>query len=127
MGSEPVIGFDGYPDRTAGADGERRDSGRSGGKGRTRGSTAMSSITRLAKAPFEIYTLAHVSRMEGPTASTLRELAEGLSSCSEESIYHHTIVAMRNHLVLADEMTNDFAQWTRTSLGFADLADRLSM
>ena len=87
----------------------------------------MSTGTRLAKAPFEIYTLAHVSRMGGRTANTLRELADGLETCSDESIYHHTIVAMRSHLLLADNPTNDFAQWARTSLHKGDLADRLSM
>src|SRR5215510_11725480 len=87
----------------------------------------MNQGTRLAKAPFEIYTLAHVSRMEGLTANTLRELARGLETCSDESIYHHSIVAMRNQLMLTDELTNDFAQWTRTSLHRQDLAARLSM
>ena len=86
----------------------------------------MSTGTGLAKAPFEIYTLAHVSRMGGPTANTLRELAYSLETCSDESIYHHTIVAMRSHLVLADKLTNDFAQWARASLHKEDLADRLS-
>jgi len=86
----------------------------------------MSTGTSLAKAPFEIYTLAHVSRMGEPTANTLRELAYSLETCSDESIYHHTIVAMRSHLVLADKLTNDFAQWARASLHKEDLADRLS-
>lgn len=87
----------------------------------------MSSGTRLAKAPFEIYTLAHVSRIGGPTASTLRELENGLERCSDESIYHHTLVAMRNYLVLADELTNDFAQWAKNSLHREDLASKLSV
>ena len=86
----------------------------------------MSTGTRLATAPFEIYTLAHVSRMGGQTANTLRELAFGLETCSDESIYHHTIVAMRSHLALADKLTNDFAQWTRNSLHNDELAVRLS-
>jgi hypothetical protein len=46
----------------------------------------MSAGTRLAKVPFEIYTLAHVSRRGGQTANTLRELAYGLETCSDESI-----------------------------------------
>jgi len=87
----------------------------------------MSSATRLAKAPFEIYTLAHVSRTGGQTAGTLRELAEGLETCSDESIYHHTIVAMRTQLVLNDEVTNDYAVWARTSLRREDLAAHLSL
>jgi hypothetical protein len=81
----------------------------------------------LAKAPFETYTLAHVSRMGGPAAATLRELAVGLETCSDESIYHHTIVAMRNYLVLSDDVTNDFARWARTSLRREDLATHLAM
>jgi hypothetical protein len=87
----------------------------------------MSTRTRVAEAPFETYTLAHVSRMGGQTASTLRELAEGLETCSDESIYHHTIVAMRNQLVLTDNATNDFAQWARTSLKREELASHLGM
>jgi uncharacterized protein DUF5752 len=87
----------------------------------------MSIGTRLANAPFELYALAHVSRMGGQTANTLRQLVYGLETCSDESIYHHTIVAMRSHLLLADKLTNDFAQWARTSLHRDALADRLSM
>jgi Family of unknown function (DUF5752) len=33
---------------------------------------------------------------------------------------------MRSHLVLADKLTNDFAQWARASLHKEDLAYRLS-
>jgi hypothetical protein len=46
----------------------------------------MSSEARLAKAPFEIYTLAHVSRMGGQAAATLRELANGLETFADESV-----------------------------------------
>ena len=87
----------------------------------------MSSDTRLAKAPFEIYTLAHVSRMGGQAAATLRELANGLETCSDESVYHHSIVAMRNYLVLSEEITNDYARWAQTSLKREDLAAQLAM
>ena len=82
----------------------------------------MSNGTSLAKAPFEIYMLAHVSRMGGPTANTLSELVYGLEKCSDESIYHHTIVAMRSHLLLADKLPNDFARWARASLHKEDLS-----
>jgi len=87
----------------------------------------MSSEARLAKAPFEIYTLAHVSRMGGQVAATLRELANGLETCSDESVYHHTIVAMRTHLALSEEVTNDYARWAQTSLRREDLAAPLAM
>jgi len=65
--------------------------------------------------------------MDGQNANTLRELASGLETCSDESIYQHTIVAMRSHLMLSDKLTNDFAEWSRTSLRKEDLSDRLSM
>jgi len=87
----------------------------------------MSSDSRLAKAPFEIYALAHVSRMGGQAAATLRELADGLETCSDESIYNHTIVAMRSYLVLSEEVTNDYARWAQTSLRREDLAAHLAM
>jgi hypothetical protein len=38
----------------------------------------MSTGTSLAKAPFEIYTLAHVSRMGGPTAKYAPRAGLGL-------------------------------------------------
>jgi Family of unknown function (DUF5752) len=87
----------------------------------------MSSDSRLAKAPFEIFALAHVSRMGGQAAATLRELADGLETCSDESIYNHTIVAMRSYLVLSEEVTNDYARWAQTSLRREDLAAHLAM
>jgi len=38
----------------------------------------MTVESKPEEAPFEIYTLAHVSRMGGQTANTLGELARGL-------------------------------------------------
>ena len=87
----------------------------------------MSGDFRLAKAPFEIYTLAHVSRMGGQSAATLRQLLAGLETCSDESIYHHTIVAVRNYLLLDEEVANDYARWAKTSLRRPDLAAHLAM
>jgi hypothetical protein len=64
--------------------------------------------------------------MGGQAASTLRELAQGLETCSDESIYHHTIVAIRNQLALTDNLANDFARWARNSLKREDLASHLA-
>lgn len=87
----------------------------------------MTVESKPEEAPFEIYTLAHVSRMGGQTANTLRELARGVETCSDESIYHHTIVAMRNQLALTDNVTNDYARWAHTSLRQEELAAHLAM
>jgi hypothetical protein len=70
----------------------------------------MSVETRIAKTPFELYTLAHVTRRRGQTASTPRELLASLATCSDESIYHHVIVAMRSQLGVTGRVLNDFAQ-----------------
>lgn len=87
----------------------------------------MSTGSRRDAAPFEIYTLAHISRMGGQTANTLKELAQGLETCSDESVYHHTVVAMRNQLAVTDNITNDYARWAQTSLRQEELATRLAM
>jgi len=87
----------------------------------------MTRAGRLAKSPFEIYTLAHVSRRGGQAAATLRELAHGLETCSDQSIYHHTIVAMKNNPVLSEEPSNDFARWAQSSLKRENLAAHLAM
>ena len=87
----------------------------------------MTTDTRTAKAPFELYTLAHVTRRRGQTASTPRELLASLETCSDESIYHHVIVAMRSQLGGTGRVSNDFAQWAACSLKREELAERLAM
>jgi len=78
---------------------------------------------RLAAAPFEFYTLAHVTRSRGRSANTLGELLAGLKNSSDESIYHHTIAS----LYAASKPTlNDYAQWALTGLNRNDLAEQLS-
>lgn len=84
----------------------------------------MSTGTRLAAAPFEFYTLAHVTRNRGRSASTLGELLAGLRSSSDESIYHHTIASL---YATSKPALNDYAQWAFTGLNRNDLAERLSI
>ena len=87
----------------------------------------MTTETQIAKAPFELYTLAHVTRRRGQTASTPRELLESFETCSDESIYHHVIVAMRSQLGVTGRVSNDFAQWAVCSLKREELGERLAM
>jgi hypothetical protein len=86
----------------------------------------MTTDTRIAKAPFELYTLAHVTRRRGQTATTPKELLAALESCSDESIYHHVILAMRSQLGGSGRVSNDFAQWAACSLKREELGERLA-
>jgi len=83
----------------------------------------MSMRNRLAAAPFEFYTLAHVTRSRGGTANTVGELLAGLRSSSDESIYHHTIASL---YATSKSTMNDYALWA-TGLNRDDLAEELSM
>jgi hypothetical protein len=86
----------------------------------------MTSETRVAEKPFEFYTLAHVSRQGGLSANTLRELLEGLKTCSDESIYHHTVVTLRSQFASGNPLRNDYAQWADTSIQRSELAAALA-
>ncbi|HSC46208.1 MAG TPA: DUF5752 family protein [Candidatus Acidoferrum sp.] len=83
----------------------------------------MSTGTRLAAAPFEFYTLAHVTRRGGRSANTLGELLAGLKSSSDESIYHHTIASL---YATPRPALNDYAQWAVSGLHQSELAERLA-
>jgi len=87
----------------------------------------MTTGPRIAEMPFEFYTLAHISRKGGQAAETLAELLEVLETCSDESIYHHTIVALRSQFASGGVLRNDFAKWAMESLEQNDLADQLAM
>lgn len=86
----------------------------------------MSAGTRLAVEPFEFYTLAHVTRSRGHSAHTAGELLAALQTCSDESIYHHTIAALRNQYATSEKMLNDYARWAYSELNRPDLGDQLA-
>jgi len=87
----------------------------------------MSAGPRLAVAPFEIYTLAHVTRSSGQSANSANELLAALANCSDESIYHHTIAALRTRFASSERLLNDYAQWAYDQLGRSDLGDQMAM
>jgi Family of unknown function (DUF5752) len=71
----------------------------------------MTRTARIAPEPFQFFTLAHVTRTGSQTASTVRELLNGLESCSDESIYHHMVRGLGNEESLNGSSPNDFAKW----------------
>jgi len=81
----------------------------------------------LAAIPFELYTLAHVTRSRGQSADSASELLAALAACSDESIYHHTIAALRNQYASSERLLNDYARWAYDELERSDLGDRLAL
>ena len=63
------------------------------------------------EAPFEFFTVAHLTRIGNISACTLSELLKGLEQCSDASISHHTFQTLSSHHFLTEGFSNDFAQW----------------
>ena len=57
----------------------------------------------------------------GPPASSLAEFRDGLASVDASAIYFHMVEARAR----LGRRSGDFAEWIRTSLRLADLADRI--
>jgi hypothetical protein len=57
----------------------------------------------------------------GPPAITLAEFRDGLANVDASAIYFHMVEARAR----LGRRSGDFAEWTRSSLGLTDLADRI--
>ncbi len=74
--------------------------------------------------PFEFKQYTSILKSTGKRAKNLRELREGISAVSKESIFHHTYqYFLKAHLL---DYTNDFAQWAGESIEERALSERLS-
>ena len=74
--------------------------------------------------PFEFKQYTSILKSTGKKAKNLRELREGISAVSKESISHHTYqYFLKAHIL---EYTNDFAQWAGESIEERALSERLS-
>ncbi len=79
---------------------------------------------KQASTPFQFVTASYLIRIGRERAVTLAELARGLHSCSDASIFHHTFQSLeRQHYI---SFSNDFAQWALTGCNEAPLAERLA-
>ena len=79
------------------------------------------SADRPAFEPFYFSEAIEVAVPLEAQASTLAELAEGISGLSLQTLHYHFINSrLRLHL-----KTNDFSNWIEDTLGFADLAEKL--
>ena len=82
----------------------------------------------LARAhrPFQFVTASYITRIERQRALTVGELRDGLESCSDESIFHHTFQSLGQHHFLTEGFSNDFAQWVLAGLNRPGLAEHLA-
>jgi hypothetical protein len=54
------------------------------------------------------------------------ELRDGLKSCSDASVFHHTFQSLGRHHFLTERFSNDFAQWALAALNQPALAEQLA-
>lgn len=81
---------------------------------------------KKAKKTFEFTTAAHVIRICGQRATTLRDLHQQLAQASDATIFHHTFQSLEAHHYLTEGFTNDFAQWVLAALNENPLAEQLA-
>jgi hypothetical protein len=82
-------------------------------------------VTR-AHRPFQFFTASYITRIEPQQARTVGELRDGLESCSDESIFHHTFQSLGEYHFLTEGFSNDFAQWALAGLNRPRLAEQLA-
>ncbi len=82
-------------------------------------------MTRAGR-PFQLVTASYLTRIERQQALTVGELRDGLESCSDESIFHHTFQSLGQHHFLTEGFSNDFAQWALAGLNRPRLAEQLA-
>ncbi|MBN1335137.1 MAG: hypothetical protein JXB39_04195 [Deltaproteobacteria bacterium] len=66
------------------------------------------------------------SELLGRRARNLAELRQGIAQVPNASIYHHTHRRLQQHIRLSPEPPNDFAYWTKNSLGALRTAEALA-
>jgi hypothetical protein len=64
--------------------------------------------------------------MQDLKATTLTELAAGLETCSDGSIFFHTFQSLSRHHFLTEGYSNDFAQWVLAACNRAELAEQMA-
>ena len=81
---------------------------------------------QVAETPFEVSTVANLTRIGNFSAGTLAELLNGLQHCSDASIFHHTFQTLGSHHFLTEGFSNDFAQWALVDANRDALAEQLA-
>ncbi len=81
---------------------------------------------RVAKAPFQFFAAATLTRITGQRAHTPTDLLENIRHCSDASIFNHTFQSLQQHHFLTEGFSNDFAQWALAFCNEPGLAERLA-
>jgi hypothetical protein len=76
------------------------------------------------RAPFRFVAASYLVLIRPERAWTLEELAQGLRTCSNASLLHHTFQSLERHHYT--RFSSDFAQWTLAACHEARLAERLA-
>ena len=77
------------------------------------------------KGVFQLCSHATLERLTGRKAYTLAELHDLIKSCSESSIFFHTLSAFRRLREVKAPFTSDFALWVAQDLQEDALAEKL--
>jgi hypothetical protein len=79
-----------------------------------------------ATEAFQFATASYLVRIGNQTATNLRELEQGLTDCSDASIFYHTFQSLGRHHFLTEGFSNDFAQWVLGSCNRPALAEQMA-
>jgi len=71
--------------------------------------------TGHAEQPFQFVAASYLVRIGTLTASTLRELEQGLRTCSEASIFYHTFQSLETHTTLLSRTISRSGLWLRAT------------
>jgi hypothetical protein len=83
-------------------------------------------VTQRAHEAFQFATASYLVRIGNQVASNLLELQQGLTDCSDASIFYHTFQSLGRHHFLTEGFSNDFAQWVLGACNRPVLAERMA-
>ncbi len=86
---------------------------------------ATSAESPRAKQGFQFVAASLLVKIGAQTARTLKELAQGLQQCSDDSIFYHTFQSLETHHYTS--FANDFAQWALAACNEPALAEQLAV
>ena len=81
---------------------------------------------RWARTPFHFNSAEHLLRVEHERATSLGELLDGVTRCSEDSIFQHTFRTLQEHHFIQEGYSNDFAHWAFFACNENQLAEQLA-
>jgi hypothetical protein len=76
------------------------------------------------RTPFSFVAASYLVLIRPERAWTLGQLGDGLRTCSDASLFHHTFQSLERHHYT--RFSSDFAQWALAACNAAPLAERLA-